>query len=111
MVVADKTERPAGFAPEAGRRGLKSSGTGAQDSHAAQPVLDVRSRARRVLDGTQSGEYTKRAMAHDLIRLADLVEELRNAASWVQEIWVNTDPRTRTAEEQALDDAIAKVTL
>lgn len=32
-------------------------------------LRDVKARAERVLTGTQTGQYTKRAMAYDIIRL------------------------------------------
>jgi hypothetical protein len=38
---------------------------------------EYRARAQRVLDGSQTGQYTKRAMAHDLLALAAEIDTMR----------------------------------
>jgi hypothetical protein len=43
------------------------------DRSRSEFVRDTRARALRVLDGTQTGRYTKRALASDIVRLTGLL--------------------------------------
>lgn len=108
-IPAGATPRPWALTELAGIYGSVVS----RDPEALSRDIELRGEDHvRAYGGVLVGESISPADRELIVHAVNEYEvllELVAAARWVQEIWIKSDPDHRTAEERALDNALARL--